>query len=183
MLHALVYNVGEVQDNYGIKGGVMYTVNECDWRMSPCPEYARAHRLRMYLLHRSHTALRVFGVVRRRCDLVLSLLQICRLPDQPLLLLPHGVKYSCAVELRGGEGDVQDGRRDLEGYFPSVPELSEEVHCDDGLADSADECRQTGCAEEVGEEVAGVRIHAIQDDGDMWQEFANHVKCTYACEF
>lgn len=84
------------------------------------------------------------------------------------------------MELGGGERDVQYRGDDLEGKIPSMPQLAEEIHGDDGLANGADKRGQACGTEEAGKEVVGVREDAVENYSDMWEELAYHVEG--ACE-
>jgi len=68
-------------------------------------------------------------------------LQVLLLLGQPRLLLVHLVKDVASVELASTKGTVEEGRGDLEGNVPAIPETAEEVEDNGGLhAGAAEGC-------------------------------------------
>lgn len=104
-------------------------------------------------------------------------LQTVYIPFQdPHLSLPHAVEDVTAVQLGRAEGAVQDGRDDLEGELPPGPEGAEEVEDDEGFGQGAEEGGGGGEAEEAGEEEGAGGVEAVEDDGDVGEEFADDVE-------
>lgn len=70
----------------------------------------------------------------------LAQLRILQQPflHEPLLSLVHAPKDHAAMNLRGGEGDMQQRSHHLEGNLPAVPETAEQEHGHDGLAGGSD---------------------------------------------
>lgn len=72
---------------------------------------------------------------------------------------------------------MQDGRDDFEGELPLGPEGAEEVEDDEGFGDGAEQGGGEGEGEEAGEEAVVRRAQAVEDDGDVGEEFADDVEC------
>ena len=80
------------------------------------------------------------------------------------------------MHLRSAKRAVQDGRHDLERELPLRPEGAEEVEDDEGLGEGAEEGGGEGEGEEAGEEEVAARAEAVEDDGDVGEEFADDVE-------
>lgn len=98
------------------------------------------------------------------------------LPNQSTLLSIHLPKVPTTPQLRRGKQDMQHRRRDLERHRPPRPQAPEEVHRDHRLRGSAYEGRDAGETEELAEEVVRGWIYAVEDYGDVGEEFGDDVE-------
>ena len=59
------------------------------------------------------------------------------------------------------------------------PEGAEEVEDDERFGDGAEEGGGEGEEEEAGEEEVAVGVEAVEDDGDVGEEFADYVESAF----
>lgn len=81
--------------------------------------------------------------------------------------------YLCRAEC-----DMQERRDDFEGELPLIPEGAEEVEDDEGFGEGAEEGGAGAEEEEAGEEEVAGRVDAVEDHGDVGEEFADDVEGT-----
>lgn len=122
---------------------------------------------------------------------------------EAVLAAPHLVEVVGAPELAGHEEEVEEGRGDFEGQGPVVPEGAEEplkrcvsrcvfgiarggswksgqtYHGYDGLGQCPEEGGDHGELEDAGEKLVLLRIDAVENDADVWEEFGDNIKGAY----
>lgn len=81
------------------------------------------------------------------------------------------------MQLRRAERDMQQRSHDLERQLPLRPEAAEEVEDDDCFGEGAEGGGDAGEEEESGEEEVPCGVDAVEDYGDVGEEFADDVEC------
>ena len=54
--------------------------------------------------------------------------------------------------------------------------------CDDGFRNCANECGNAGKFKDISEQEVRCGIDSVEDQGEMWKEFGDDIKCTYGRE-
>jgi hypothetical protein len=83
------------------------------------------------------------------------------------------------MQLRRRKRTMQQWRDNLECELPLVPEGAEEVEDYERFADCAEEGGDGGEEEEAGEEEVAGWEGPVEDYGDVGEEFADYVECSY----
>ena len=87
------------------------------------------------------------------------------------------------MHLCRAERAVQDRCDYFESELPLRPEGAEEVEDDKGFGHGAEEGGGEGEDEEAGEEDVAGWVEAVEDDGDMGEEFADYVEGAWERKF
>lgn len=100
--------------------------------------------------------------------------------EQPLLSLVHPPEDQTSVDLCSRESNVQQRCGHFEGNLPAIPETSKQPHRHHSLTCGASCGGNAGEKKDVSEKSVTCRKDAIEDDGNVWEEFGYYIES--ACD-